>query len=165
MSLMLVRNFRQLMKWLLWNEVCSVSGQSNQDADNCTWMHAAQGHIHTYTYTHRCTLNSDTLGFSRKLWLLALCHCPPAGPHILTGSLSFLCTHLGSQKITVIRRQRWKRMNRINYTDHKLGGKWCLNDTRTSGCMLRSWHLNSVCTIYIDIRQIRWVPRRLGKQT
>ena len=51
--------------------------------DTCT-------HTNSHTHTHKVR---HTLGFSRKLWLLAKCHCPPAGPHILTGSLSFLHTH------------------------------------------------------------------------
>lgn len=52
----------------------------------------------TGTFAYKCIQHMDThintLGFSRKLWLLATCHCPPAGPRILTGSLFFLHTQV-----------------------------------------------------------------------
>lgn len=73
------------INFVFWNEVCSFRGRSNWDTDNCTWLYAPKGDTHTHTH-------SDTLFFSRKLWLLAKSHCPSAGPHILTGNLSFLHT-------------------------------------------------------------------------
>lgn len=48
-SLMFAKNFRQLTKWHVSD--CSVSGQSNQDADNCTRMHATHTHWRTHKHT------------------------------------------------------------------------------------------------------------------
>lgn len=67
MSLMLEKNFLQLMKWLLWNEVCTLSGQSNYDAGNCTWIHAPKGHTQTHTTNTHTTHNLQYAWFQQKV--------------------------------------------------------------------------------------------------